>query len=215
MAKYVSNKWFVIIGLLLAATVSGCATILGVPKQTVESLADLADDELLYVGKIVIDPPIQRDEVIVKNVLGGGDRFHRGFMIKASDVFYNDADISPYSGLDGIYGVETGKDYYIVGKKGQPFIILGGSFYTRVAGVRTGSGGVETQSYIIADGLQVKAKPDARAVYIGTITFKRDEFFDLKGIDISQSDYSAAAEHFKEKYNTSWALEKAELTSAR
>ena len=63
-------------------------------------------------------------------------------------------------------------------------------------------------------GLKVSVKPGDKAVYIGTVQYHRNEFFDITKVAIVD-DYERANTEFKKKFGKKHTLRKALLTSVK
>lgn len=94
--------------------------------------------------------------------------------------------------------------------KGKPLNVLGVTFITRSTQANR-----DTMTLTIKDGIKVTHSGKSKAVYIGDITFVRDEFFNIKDINVSQKDYKKAVKVFREKYKGDWKVEQAKLSSSR
>lgn len=179
------------------------------PHMQIDKLSELKNDEVIYIGSINFDPHIKKDEVSYKNVINlTGEELYKNIYIKASDAYY---ELEGHHGFDlksSVAGRE-GESYYFSWKKDDPLYILGVSFFTSWGARR------ETMTLVIKNGVNVEHDNKHRAVYIGDITFKRDEFFNIKDIKISQSGYKKAVQEFHDKYGTQMQVGVAKLVAAR
>ena len=103
-----------------------------------------------------------------------------------------------------------GEYYFYSWDKNMPFIILGVSFITHWS-----SSNRETMTLKVNDGIKARHSGKSRAVYVGDVTFVRDEFFNIKDIKIDQSGYRAAKKEFTKRFHKQWKMEKATLSAAR
>jgi molybdopterin synthase catalytic subunit len=62
--------------------------------------------------------------------------------------------------------------------------------------------------------LKVSIKPGDKAVYVGTVQYHRNEFFEVTKVTIVD-DYDHANAEFKKKFGARYPLHKALLTSAK
>lgn len=199
------KKYIIVFITLLLA---GCA----MPLVSLTDLNELGKDEIIFVGKVQLSPQLKKDEVIYKNVLvlgGSKDDLHKVLYLKVSDTFYT---LGGNHAMDMVDSVATtdGEYFYFAWNKDKPLNILGTSFITRWSSTNR-----ETMTFSIKKGLAVKQSGKSKAVYIGNITFVRDEFFNLKKIDINQKGLKKAQKAFQKKFKTKWKLKKAKLSSAR
>lgn len=203
-ATNIIKKFALLFGVLLLA---GCM----MPQMQIENLGEVKKDEVIFIGSLNFDPHIKKDEVIFKDfiVLGSDEDMHRTIYLKVSDTFYT---------LKGVHGMDIkesvaaleGDNYYFAWDSKKPLYFLGVSFMTRMTGKNR-----DYMTFVINKGIKVRHSGKAKAVYIGDITFKRDEFFDIKDIQISQKGYKKARAAFWKKYNTKMKVEVARLTRAQ
>lgn len=204
MTFFAKVRFLATFGLL--AVLYGCA----MPKMQVESLDKVAADEVIVFGKVRLDPKISKEEVVYKNVINLSKRdLHESLYLKASDVFY---DLKGGHALDMKSSLLVFDDeyYFFSWKKDTPFHLLGVSFVTHWS-----SAGRQYMTFTAGDGIKVTQSGKSRAIYAGTLTFERDEFFNLKGIKVDQSDYAAAKKAFQQKFGQSWTIEKAKLLPSK
>lgn len=195
--------------VMLSATflLGGCLT----PRTSIEDLSSVnKEKEVVIVGRIEIVPKIQKEDVSVKMAIGADD-LYRTFILRINEDI---GEMTNYTtDRDNMVVVKTEEDFYVTSGRNEPFSLYGGWFYTQLHG-----GGRITQStmlYHLVNGMKAEFPKNAGAVYLGTVRFKRDEFFNLKAIDISQDDYEAAQKRFQKKFNTGMHLFKAKISQAK
>ena len=200
-------KQFKLVILILAGIyLAGCT----MPKTSISSLKEVQKGEIIVVGKMQLNPHIKKNEVIYKNYINLSDQeLHEVLYMKATDKFY---DLSGGHSLDmgDSVAVIDGKYFYITWPKNKPLHILGTSFITRSTGRN-----LDTMTFTIKKGIKVSFSKRAKAIYVGTVTFNRDEFWNIKKIDISQKGFAKARRAFRKKYKTKMKFEKARLSSSR
>lgn len=193
---------------LLVILLSGCV----MPTISIEDLSELKNDEVVFVGKLALKPHMSKDEVVYENivVLGGSkDDLHKVLYLKVSDQYYK-LEGSHAMDMSDTVATSDGKYFFFAWKKNKPLNILGTSFITRWTQTHR-----DFMTLSINKGINVRHSGKSRAVYVGNITFERDEFFNIKNIDINQKGYKKAKRAFQKKYKTNWKLEKAKLYSSR
>ena len=72
-----------------------------------------------------------------------------------------------------------------------------------------------TVFFQLKGGIEARYPKGAKAVYVGTIKFKRDEFYNLKNISVSQDGLEAAQKRFQTKFKSKYTLVKAELVRVK
>jgi len=202
------NQRDVLVAIISATLLlSGCLT----PRSSIEDLSAMnKETEVVIVGRIEIVPKIQKEDVSVKMALGT-DELYRTFILRINEDI---GEMTDYiNDRDNMVVVKTEEDFYVTSSRNEPFSLYGGWFYTKVHG---GSGASRsTTLYHIINGMKAEFPKNAGAVYLGTIRFKRDEFFNLKAIDFAQDDYAAAQKRFQKKFKTNMPLVKAKISQAK
>lgn len=186
---------------------SGCMTA----RVSIEDLAEIdRATDVVVVGRIEIVPKITEEEVSLKMTIGA-DELYRYFMMRIQDDIGEMTDYT--TDMEHMAAVKTEEVFYIPANRSEPFKFFGGWFYTKVHG---GSGSSRSTVFFhIKDGIKVEIPKNAGAVYLGTIKFKRDEFFNLKDIDFEQDDFEAEQKRFKKKFKTKMTLVKAKVTQVK
>lgn len=205
MMKTLPNIKSILI-LLFALSLTGCV----LPKTSVDNLQELEPDESIFIGRIKMSPPLTEADVQLENFINLSDTpLHKSLQLKVSDIYYELGGQLASDYQDSIFVVD-GEYYYFSWKKKQPLNLLGVTFITRSTQTN-----IDTMTLSIDKGVKVKHKAKSKAVYIGDITFVRDEFFNIKDIKISQKGYKKAIKAFRKKYKTKWKVEKAKLSSSK
>ena len=205
MIKTISNIKKILI-ILFALSVTGCM----MPKTSIESLQEMEPDESIFICRIKISPPLTEADVQLENVWNISDTpLHKSLQLKVSNVFYELGGQYASDYQDSIF-VLDGEYYYFTWKKKQPLNLLGVTLITRSTQTN-----LDTMTLAIDKGIKVKHSAKSKAVYVGDITFVRDEFFNIKDIKISQRGFKKAANAFRKKFRTKLNVTKAKLTSSK
>ena len=199
-ARRLTLARFTLAGLLLAM-LGACV---GAAREPVDSLSGLGDVETVVVGRIDLVPPLRKDEQKL-NGLGTGRFENKIFLITDEHyrVLKDEPGMADYAGR---IEATLGKNFF-VGSDSKPFYILGGMLYLDL-------GGADTNRAYFPGGLKVDLRPGDRAVYIGTIRYHRNEFFEITKAVIVD-DYARANAEFKKKYGAKYSLRKALLTPVK
>lgn len=199
------NKVKISIVTFVILLLTGCM----MPQYQLESLKELKKDEVIYVGKLQLSPHIRKDEIIYENTLFLPDNVHKQLRLIASDKFFDLKGKAAHDYTDSVL-VYDGEYFYFTWKRNKPLHVLGATFTTRWTQTNR-----DSMTFTIKKGVKVKHGKKGKAFYLGNITFKRDEFFNIKKIDINQKGMKRAQKAFKKKYKTRLRLKKAKLTSSR
>ena len=192
--------------LTFSLYLAGCAF----PKTSIESLKQVALDETIFIGRVMMSPALTEADVQLENFINFSDTpLHKSLQMKVSDIYYELGGQHASDYQDSIFTVD-GDYYYFSWKKKSDLNILGATFITRSTQTN-----LDTMTLSIDKGVKVKHSGKSKAVYVGDITFVRDEFFNIKDIKISQKDYKKAIKAFGKKFNTDLNVEKAKLASSK
>jgi hypothetical protein len=182
---------------VLAAVLAGCAPA---PRAPLTSLDALDSGELVLVGKVEMVPPLRKGEQkIAGNVIGNFENRIYLMMDERLRPLPDDPRIADYAGrIEAPIG-----GTFFVRSKAAPSYVLGGILFLEM----TGS---STQRVYFPGGFQVAARPGDRALYIGTLRYHRDEFFEITRVTVVD-DYAAANAEFITRFGKGAALRKALL----
>jgi hypothetical protein len=187
--------------LLLLGALSACV---GAAREPVDSLSGLGGNETVVVGRIELVPPLSKDEQKLKGL--GTGKFENKIFLMTDEryrVLTKEPEIADYAGrIEAILG----KNFF-VRSNSKPFYILGGMLYLDL-------GGSEMNRAYFPGGLKVSLKPGDKAVYVGTVQYHRNEFFEVTKAAIVD-DYDRANAEFKKKFGAKYPLRKALLTAVK
>lgn len=205
MMKILMNlKRFIVVLAILSLT--ACAF----PKASIDNIKQVAADEVLIMGRLMLDPPMTEADVQLDNFISFSDTpLYKSLQMKVSDVYYELGGQLASDYQDSIFTID-GDYYYYTWKKKKALNVLGVTIITRST-----QRNLDTMTLSIEKGIKVSHSGKSRAVYVGDITFVRDEFFNIKNIKISQKGYKKAVKAFRKKFKTDWKVEKAKLTDSK
>jgi hypothetical protein len=197
----VSRARLAAVNLLLMCALSACA---GAAREPLESLTELQNDETIVVGRIELVPALRKGEQRIQG--GNSSTFENKVFIMTDDhnrVLTKEPELADLTGrIEAILG----KDFF-VRSNSKPFYIVAGMMYLEL-------GGREMNRAYFPGGLKVTVKPGDKAVYIGTVQYHRNEFFEVTKVSIVD-DYDRANAEFKKKFGSKISLHKALLTLAK
>lgn len=179
------------------------------PQMSITKLKEIKKDEVLIVGKLQLLPHIRKDEVIYKNAIFLPDNVHKQLRLIVSDKYFDLKGKAAHDYSDSVFTID-GDYFYFTWKRKKPLHILGTTFTTRWT-----QSNRDSMTLTIKKGIKVRFNKKSKVNYIGTITFKRDEFFNIKKIDINQKGMKKAQRVFRKKFKTKLRLRKAKLYSSR
>lgn len=180
--------------LLLLATVlaaSGCSIPVQVPPA--DKLTDAQHGSVIIVGRVELDPPLDDKDQILESIGSGRQRKKLYINITPKLVKEDDA---PMIGPEFIE--ETMGEFFFVKRVPKATYVQDMMIYTSITGNRW--------EYVkLPGGLRVDLRDDDRAVYIGTLRFTRNEYFDITKAQIID-DYAGANAAFKKKFGAHFNL---------
>lgn len=195
------NSQFIKIALLAVSVLilQSCSMGAELLKE-VNSLNSVKNDEVIIVGTIELIPRLVKDEQELdppSGVIALGDyaSLNRN---RALIQFNNQPEASDYKYL---INPELGKTFFFKVSRDMKYMVEGN--------VLMEFGGLygDTGKIVLPTWFKVDIKPNDRAVYIGKIKYKRDDFnsiTELKLID----DYSNALKQFRKKFGKKYTLRK-------
>lgn len=176
----------------------------GPAREPVGSFSSVGSGEAVLVGRVELVPALGKSEQRLKG-LGAGRVENKLFLI--TDHRYRVLKEEPVVGdFDGRIEAVLGETFF-VRTTAKPFYVLGGMLYLSLDGA-----GVEQAFF--PGGLKVALTPEDKAVYIGTIQYHRNEFFEITKVAIVD-DYGRSNAEFKRKFGGKHQLRKALLIRVR
>lgn len=179
-------------GLLFLLSLSGCVS----ERVAVENLSEVGPEEVMVVGRIELIPRLEQADQQLDNI---GSEHLRNTLYVVTDETWREKKGLVSSG-DECFTTKFGENFYIKGGN-KPFYLLEGVFYTRaVANL--------LEYATLPGGLKVELQPKDKAVYVGTIRYTRNEYFDITKAEIID-DYDRTNAAFRKKFGAKYNLRKA------
>ena len=186
--------------LALVGALVACA---GPARERVDSLSELGGGETVVVGRIALVPPLGKDEQKIDTVNSGS---FENKMFVFADERYRVLKGEPVTAdFTGRIEAPLEKTFF-VRSSDKPFFILGGMVWLDL--------GRSMNKAYFPGGMNVPLRPGDKAVYIGTIRYHRNEFWEITKVAIVD-DYDRANVEFRKKFGTKTPLRKALLRPAK
>jgi len=180
---------------LLGLALASCAPA---PRAPLTSLSALGSEEVVVVGKVELVPALRKGEQKIRGmVVGNFENTVYLMMDEKLRPLPQDPRIADYAGrIEARFG-----STFFVRSKAVPAYILGGVLFLEI-------GGQSQEKIYFPGGFQVAAKPGDRAIYIGTLRYQRDEFFEFQRITVVD-EYKEASAEFQARFGSGQTLRKA------
>ena len=186
--------------LLLALAVAGCVPA---PRVQVDDQRSVSSGQTIVVGRVELVPSLRKDEQRLRGI-GTGSYENKIFLLtdERQRALPADPAMSDFAGrIEATLG-----SHFFVRSGDAPFYILGGFVFLEV--------GPGMSRARFPGGMKVALKPGDRAVYIGTLRYHRDEFFEITRMTVVD-EYSTAKAEFTRKFGSDVPLRKALMAPAR
>ena len=183
-----------LLALLVGSLLAGCVSTM----TDVKSLSGLTSSDVILVGRLELDPPLKPEEQNI-NVVGPYDKTNHFFFF-LNDTVQPVADTPIETHYDAMLYEPFNETFYVVQKPRPAFFTAGFTYLSW--GTRDG-----TERAWFPGGWKVEIKPGDRAVYMGTIRYTRNEFFDIKKVQLID-EYAKEKREFEKRFGTSVKLMK-------
>ncbi len=197
------KKIYLILTLSLTTFTSACMNL------EITDISKLKDDHLLFVGRVMLDPPFDKREH--KNCFGP---MCTNVNLQIIDEYYEPSVTNEYKIAKNNYYVNTDDYFFMPYPVNKNAIILDIWFETSSTKVEILNKTTYRDMCVYENGIKLDYPKSAKAVYIGEFIIKRDEHFNLKGCEINQDGYEDAKKRFHEKFDTDIKLVKAGMSPA-
>lgn len=177
---------------LTAAVLSACQY--GMP--VVNSPADVAPGKIVLVGKVVLDPPLEKGEQDLRT----GEKSQASLinLFTSTEQAMIDPNNLHARDYKTVIKAPLGKEFFAIAPYSQANI-TGAMLYLNAG------------DYIyFSGGWHYAAGAEDKALYLGTIRYRRNAFYEIIGREIID-EYSQANTEFKKKFGASMKLRKALL----
>lgn len=197
-----ARKWIPVMAVTFGVTL--LAACIPPPRGSVTSL-DQVDQgvETLLVGKVELVPPLQPEEYEFEAAtIGAAENMAYVLTSEEQRRLRSQPTLSDYEGrIDAPLG-----EFFFVETPARPFYIVG-------AHVLVASGEARPDDVYLPGGLKVSVTPNDRAVYIGTLRYHRNEFFEITKVELID-EYDAARKALVGRFNDASGLTRRLVTVA-
>lgn len=188
------------VALLLAGALAACA---GPARERVDSWSEVGAGETVVVGRIELVPQLRKDEQKIGAINSGS--FENIVFLLADENNRALKGEPTNADFGGRIEATLEKTFY-ARSSDKPFYILGGMLWLEI-------GRGSNRAYF-PGGLKVSLKAGDKAVYVGTVRYYRDEFWNFTKVNVVD-DYDRANAEFRKKFGAKIPLRKALLTPVK
>jgi hypothetical protein len=192
---------------LLIGLLGACST------SSISSLSDIGSNEVIIVGRVELVPGLRKDEEQGRGVaragvivFGGPTNFENTMFLITGDTNKEIKKETSLSELSGRIDAVLDDNFY-ARSPNKPFYILGGKVFLSVDKSTS-------NTLYFPGGFKVIPKPDDKAVYIGTIRYEHDEFYNIKKVTIVD-DYENTRTAFNKKFGNQDLLRKSLIVQTK
>jgi hypothetical protein len=160
--------------------------------KQLKSLKSLAEDEIVLVGRVELLPPLEDFEQNLKTI--GSKRYKNAasFIIGERTVDLENPKLRDNKYADG---VQLGQDFYIRRKRNDTFFYSGSMILT--SSVMGGA----MDRIVLPGGLKYAIRASAKAIYIGTFRYHRDDYNAITKVDLV-NEFDKAQEAFVGRFGS-------------
>ena len=189
---------------ILAAALCVCVSAVAGPRKSIDSFDKLGANETIVVGRVELVPALHEHDQRLRGPMTGKFENKMFMMVEAE---YRELTEEPGMGdfkgrIDAAFGEE-----FVVRSTDEPFFIIAGMMYLSLGH------GLPDAAYF-PGGLEARIRPGDKAVYIGTIRYHRNEFFEVTDTEIVD-EYDRVNAEFTSRFGNRHPLRKALLTPVR
>lgn len=170
-------------------------------RREVGSPSDLGSGEVLLIGRIKLTPPIGKDEQTLSGLIE--DWRGRVMLLLADEYRPIDRPVK-VSDYRGRIEAPPDREFSVAIPVVASFAIRGG-----VIPLNLSEG--PSDEALLPGGFRVELRPGDTAVYMGTIHYRRDEFWQIKGVEV-EDDYERVHAECVRRWGPSASLRKALVT---
>jgi hypothetical protein len=170
------------------------------PRKPIDSFDNLGANETVVVGRVELVPPLREHDQQLRGSLSGKYANKMILMVEAEH-----RDLTEEPGLGDFKGrIDAGfGEEFVVRSTAEPFFIIAGMILLSV------NHGLSDQAYF-PGGLEADIRPGDKAVYVGTIRYHRNEFFEVTQTEIVD-EYERVRVAFEKQFGDAHPLRKALL----
>jgi len=171
------------------------------PRKAINDFSHLGSGETVVVGRVEVVPPLSEHD---QRLRGPMSKKYRNTLFLIIDDEYRELTEEPgWGDFKGRIDAPLGEEF-IVQSSSEPFYVIAGMVVLTID-----RGG--TDNAYFPGGLKADIRPGDKAVYIGTIRYHRNEFFEITDAEIVD-DYDRVKTEFEARLGRKYPLRKSLLS---
>lgn len=184
--------------IVFAAFITGCALPSAMQKAT---NLEVSPSSVIIVGKIEIDPPIDKEleQTTHWNVIGDDAILSKIVMATGADPTPVNTDVVISEWQNYIEAVQS-KTFFLQTRRQRTY--LKGAMITLDA--------INQDRIWLPGGMYFDAPKDAQVIYLGTLRYTRNDFNDIKNVEIID-EYKNTLAEFKQRFGSSATMKRSLL----
>ena len=174
------------------------------PRKAINSFKKLRANETIVVGRVELVPALHEHEQRLRGPMSG--KYENKIFLMIDAELWELTEEPGWGDFKGRIDAPFGEEF-IVRSSNEPFYVIAGMMILSL-----GHGSQDRAFF--PGGLKVDIRPGDKAVYIGTIRYHRDEFFEITNAEIID-DYDRVKREFEERLGVRYPLRKRLLSRVR
>jgi hypothetical protein len=199
MAPRRRTRAILLAGTILLAAAAGALLLAGCAAQkvSVSSFSQVGRGQVVLVGRIELVPPLKPEE---QNFMATATVDKNTAFVITDKKMRPPVDLTAgQTDYEGYFEATFGETFYIKNPNHSLYLIQN-AFYLELSGT-------SNEIVYLPGGAVVEVQPGDKAVYMGTLRYHRNEYFDISRIEIID-DYAREKKAFERKFGTDHPLVK-------
>ena len=188
--------------LLICVLVAFSVTTAAAPRKPITSFKKLGKNETVLVGRVELVPPLGEHEQRLRGIMSG--KFENKMFMMAEPEYRELTEEPGMGDFKGRIDAPFGEEFFVKSSR-EPFYFIAGMMYLQL-----GHNTMPDLAYF-PGGFKVDIRPDDKAIYIGTLRYHRNVFFETTNIEVIDEFTRVNAEFIKQ-FGEAHKLRKALMT---
>ena len=192
-------RQFILLCVLAAFSITATAA----PRKPITSFKKLGKNETVIVGRVELVPPLGEHGQRLRGIMSG--KFENKMFMMAEPEYRELLEEPGMGDFKGRIDATFGEEFFVKSSR-ESFYLIAGMMYLQM-----GYNTMPDLAYF-PGGYKVNIRPDDKAVYIGTLRYHRNEFFEVTRIEVID-EYERVKAEFVHQFGIEHELRKTLMTS--